>query len=143
MPYRPAAAPNRYVTFPRSGFGRCGKLGAVIQDLAGAAVTLCGCPGQLSVIGAPPATERAHTERSSERCFVWRTDARLLGRVQEAVSVRRSLFEVACDVAELYHRNCVLRLAEGPREALEVIWLELAADDSLLVFLKPAASRYA
>lgn len=141
MPYRPAAAPNRYVTFPRSGSGRCDKLGAVIQDLAGAAVTLCGCPGQLSVLGAPLHTE--DTERSPERCFVWRTDARLLGRVQEAVSVRRSLFEVACDVAELYHRNCVLRLAEGPREALEVIWLELAADDSLLVFLKPAASRYA
>lgn len=113
----------------------------MIQDLAGAAVTLCGCPGQLSVLGVPPHTE--HTERSPERCFVWRTDARLLGRGQEAVGARRSLFEVACDVAELYHRNYVLRLAEGPREALEVIWLELAADDSLLVFLKPADLRYA
>ena len=134
---------RKCATLPPLGFGRCGKLSTVIQDPAGAAVSLCGCPGRLSVIGVPPSTERADTQASSERCFVWRTDGRLLGCAPEASGAQRSLFEVACDVAELYHRNCVLRLAEGPREALEVIWLELAADDSLLVFLKPADLRYA
>jgi hypothetical protein len=86
-------------------------------------VAFCGCPGQLSAVGADPL--------GAEGCFVWRTDAQLLG-VQP---VAASLLNLACDVADLYHHKHVLRLADVPGE-LEVIWLELAADGSLLVFFK-------
>jgi hypothetical protein len=97
-------------------------------------VTLCGCPGHLSVIAsAPPG------DRPPERRLMWRTDTGLLRRAKMPVGAPRSLFEVACEIADLYHRKHPLNLAEGPGEGLEVIWLELAADDSLLVLLKPAA----
>jgi len=92
-------------------------------------VTFCGCLGQLSVVGPELA--------DVEGCFVWRTDAHLLKRSGQPVGGRASLLELACDVAELYHHKHELRLADLPGETLEVIWLELAADGSLLVFLKP------
>jgi len=89
-------------------------------------VTFCGCPGQLSVIGADPA--------DAAGCLVWRTDAQLL--VGAAPRIHGSLLELACDVAELYHCKRTLQLA-GREGEVEVIWLEFAADGSLLVFLKP------
>ena len=88
-------------------------------------VSFCGCWGQLSVIGTDPA---------AEGCLVWRTDAQLLGG--SAPPAHGSLLELACDVAELYHYKHTLQLA-GREGEVEVIWLELAADGSLLVFLKP------
>ena len=90
-------------------------------------VTFCGCLGQLGVVGSELA--------DAEGCFVWRTDAQLLKRSSHPE--RGSLLELACDVAELYHHKRELHLADLPGEPLEVIWLELAADGSLLVFLKP------
>jgi len=66
--------------------------------------------------------------------LVWRTDVQLFRR--SPVAVRGSLLELACDVAELYHYKYTLQLA-GREGEVEVIWLELAADGSLLVFLKP------
>lgn len=91
-------------------------------------VTFCGCLGQLSVVGTDPV--------DAEGCLVWRTDAGLLKRSGQTAPRRGSLLELACDVAELYHYRYALRLAELPLE-VEVIWLELAADEALLVFLKP------
>lgn len=87
-------------------------------------VTFCGCSGQLSAVGADPL--------GAEGCFVWRTDAQLL----ETQPVATSLLDLACDVADFYHHKQLLRLEDLP-EQLEVIWLEIAADGSLLVFLKP------
>jgi len=72
----------------------------------------------------------------AEGCLVWRTDAQLLRRSGQTAPRRGSLLELACDVAELYHHKHALRLAELLPE-VEVIWLELAADEALLVFLKP------
>lgn len=92
-------------------------------------VTFCGCLGQLSVVGTDPA--------DAEGCLVWRTDAQLLRRSEQAAG-RGSLLDLACEVAELYHHKHALHLAELPSE-VEVIWLELAADDALLVFLKPVS----
>ncbi len=76
----------------------------------------------------------------AEGCFVWRTDAQLLKR--SAHPECGSLLELACDVAELYHHKRELHLADLPGEPLEVIWLELAADGSLLVFLKPSLTPF-
>lgn len=106
----------------RSGYG---KLAAVSEQRR--TVSVCGCLGQLSAVGPELA--------DAEGCFVWRTDAQLLKR--SGHPERGSLLELACDVAELYHHKHELRLADLPDEPLEVIWLELAADGSLLVFLKP------
>ncbi len=78
------------------------------------------------MIGADPA--------DAAGCLVWRTDAQLLGG--SAPLTHASLLELACDVAELYHYKRTLQLA-GREGEVEVIWLELAADGSLLVFLKP------
>ena len=95
-------------------------------------VTFCGCLGQLSIVGTDPA---------AEGCLVWRTDAQLLKRPGLPVAAHGSLLELACDLAELYHYKHTLRLADEHGE-VEVIWLELAADGSLLVFFE-AASAYA
>lgn len=101
--------------------------GAVLAGQGSNPVTnLYGYPGQLSLVGNDPA---------DEGCFLWRTDQSLLRRAEWRPST--SLFEFACDVADLYHQQRTLSLPELPGTALEVIWLELAADDSLLVFLKP------
>lgn len=91
-------------------------------------VTFCGCLGQLSMIG--------DSAGDAAGCLVWRTDAQLLRDSGPPVAVRGSLLQLACDVAELYHHKHTLQLAGQP-DAVEVIWLELAADGSLLVFLKP------
>lgn len=91
-------------------------------------VSVCRCPGRLSVIGADPA--------DAEGCWVWRTDMQLLKRPGLPVAAYGSLLELACDVAELYHHKGKLHLVDQHGEVV-VIWLELAADGSLLVFLKP------
>lgn len=96
-------------------------------------VTFCGCLGQLSAIRTDPA--------DAEGCLLWRTDAQLLRRSEPPVAERGSLLELACDVAELYHRKHALQLADQPGE-VEVIWLEVAADGSLLVFLKPPFASF-
>ncbi len=98
-------------------------------------VQLWGCLGRLSLIGAPG---EGHT------CFLWRTDQRLLDRQR---SGGRRLFggasllhNLACEVAELYHRGLSIQLQSAPAlpsARLRVMWLELAADGALLVFLKP------
>lgn len=93
-------------------------------------VTFCGCLGQLSVVWADLS--------DADGCLVWRTDAQLLKCSGQTAPRRGSLLELACDVAELYHCKHALRLPELPRE-VEVIWLELAADEALLVFLKPVS----
>ncbi len=95
------------------------------DDLTGAA-SLYGYPGRLSVVGNDPA---------DGGCFLWRTDKTALRRVNRGSGP--SLLELACDVADLYHEQRPVVLPALPETALEVIWLELAADDSLLVFLKP------
>ena len=87
-------------------------------------VTFCGCPGRLEPVG----------ENLVESCWVWWTDGGLLRDPERPAS--SSLLDLACDVAELYHRRCALELSEVPGSALEVMWLELTADNSLLVFLK-------
>lgn len=89
----------------------------------------CGCPGQLAVVGDDP---------TGEGCFLWRTDQQLLRSGGQPGS-GCSLFELACEIADLYHHRRAFYLADIPGEALEVIWLELAADDALLVFLKPVS----
>ncbi len=82
-----------------------------------------------------------------ERCiraFLWRTDRQLLDR-QRSGGKRlsggaSSLHNLACEVAELYHRGLSIQLQSAPalpNARLKVIWLELAADGALLVFLKP------
>lgn len=88
--------------------------------------SLYGFPGQLSLVGRDPATDG---------CFLWRTDQSLLRRAERTPTT--SLFNLACDLAELYHQKRAFSLPDVPGTTLEVIWLELAADDSLLVFLKP------
>ena len=99
-------------------------------------VTVCGRPGQLTPI-AEPAPEVVIEDNlvGADGLWVWRTDEGFL----RAVPAQSSLLGLACDVAELYHRHCTLQLSDLPGETLEVIWLELAADNSLLVFLKPVA----
>ena len=87
---------------------------------------LYGFPGQLSLVGRDPA---------SDGCFLWRTDQNLLRRTERTSNA--SLFSLACELAELYHQRRTFSLPDVPGTALQVIWLELAADDSLLVFLKP------
>ena len=89
-------------------------------------MTFCGCPGQLGGVGADPL--------GAEGCLLWRTDTQLLGSAERACP---SLLYLACEVAEFYHRKCALRLTELPGVWV-VIWLEMAADGSLLVFFKPA-----
>ena len=98
-------------------------------------VTFCGRPGKLTAITEPAAeavTSGGNTV-GADGLWVWRTDEGFL----RAVPARSSLLGLACDVAELYHQHCTLQLSDLPCERLEVIWLELAADNSLLVFLKP------
>ncbi len=93
--------------------------------------TLCGRPGHLCVVGDDPL---------GEGCFLWRTDQRLLRRVDQPLGASASLYALACDVAELYHHRRPFYLPDLPEALLEVIWLELSADDTLLVFLKPLAT---
>lgn len=96
-------------------------------------VQLCGCLGRITPVGE--AASEAHA------CFVWRTDRQLFGRSSKLAGTAASLYDLACDVAELYHHSfSVQLLGSGPARPwtrLEVIWLELAADDALLVFFKP------
>ena len=99
-------------------------------------VTVCGRPGKLTPIAEPVAlTSLASSPVGTDGCWVWRTDEGFLRTAD--LPPQSSLLTLACDVAELYHRHCTLQLSDLPGEALEVIWLELAADNSLLVFLKP------
>ena len=90
-------------------------------------VSFCGRPGRLEPLaeGLP----------ESDGLWVWRTDARVLRTAEQPKG--ESLLRLACDVAELYHERRILRLGAVPETILEVTWLELAADDSLLVFFKP------
>ena len=99
-------------------------------------VTFCGRPGKLTPIAEPAADTVASGDNpvGADGCWVWRTDE---GFLRAAVPAQGSLLGLACDVAELYHQHCTLQLSDLPGERLEVIWLELAADNSLLVFLKP------
>lgn len=90
--------------------------------------TLCGRPGYLSLVGEDP---------RGEGCFLWRTDQALLARTELPADASLSLYALACDVAELYHQRQAFYLSDLPGTVLEVIWLELAPDESLLVFLKP------
>ena len=104
-------------------------------------VTLCGCQGRLEPVGETAPADAGAADTSVQvgaDCWVWRTDKGLLrGPEQPAFG---SLLNLACDVAELYHQRRTLQLSDVPGAALEVIWLELAADESLLVFLKPVSS---
>lgn len=101
-------------------------------------VRLWGCLGRLSSVGGAPTEAHA--------CFVWRTDQQLLGckRLPGATS---SLHELACDMAELYHRGLSVQVQGStstallPWTQLKVIWLELVDDGALLVFLKPATEH--
>ena len=99
-------------------------------------VTFCGRPGKLTPIAEPAAEPitLGNSPVGADGCWVWRTDE---GFLRAAAPTHSSLLGLACDVAELYHQHCTLQLSDLPGETLEVIWLELAADNSLLVFLKP------
>jgi len=103
-------------------------------------VTLCGRQGRLEPVGetvAKATTAETLLTPLGADCWVWRTDRELL-RGPEGPACG-SLLNLACDVAELYHQRRALQLSDVPGAALEVIWLELAADESLLVFLKPVS----
>ena len=106
------------------------------QSVLPLTVTLCGRLGKLTAITEPAAeavTSGGNTV-GADGCWVWRTDE---GFLRTATPTHSSLLGLACDVAELYHQHCTLQLSDLPGERLEVIWLELAADNALLVFLKP------
>jgi hypothetical protein len=89
--------------------------------------SLCGCSGLLTTVGGNP--EEAHV------CFLWWTDPDL---IRQTPVPQSSLFELACEVAELYHRRALLRLPEALwRGEHQIIWLELWLNDTLRVLLKP------
>lgn len=91
-------------------------------------MTFCGLAGRLEPVGdgLPEA----------DQLWVWRSNARLTRGPDRAEDA--SLLTLACEVAEFYHGRQPLYFRELPGKALEVAWLELAADDSLLVFFRPA-----
>lgn len=89
--------------------------------------SLCGRSGRLTAVGGGP--EEAHV------CFLWWTDPNLIHHTSVP---QRSVFELTCEVADLYHRRALLRLPKALwRGEHQIIWLELCLDDTLLVLLKP------
>lgn len=91
----------------------------------------CGRSGRLEPVAA--------ALPEADGLWVWRTgDRRVLGG--DGSADEGSLLAFACLVAEFYHDRRRFSLRELPGTTLEVAWLELSADGSLLVFFRPVCA---